>query len=995
MTKLFKNSKSVLSVALALAVLAVSLFTGVVINTEAACASSEGVIDVLAYYPTVEDATAAGSTDRYVDTRLADNGETGDSWDTAIIIDSALELSYLARYAGDETKGKYYKVADGIKGFDMSGGTINLDGTLEENLDAIMAIGKRHDAGETYFQGHFDGNGATVYGLKPKYDEANNIKPSAAGLFAYTKGNVTIKNVGVSLSYLKGKLHAGGIVGVYLLDPNLTNPDTDNALNIESCSVTDCHIETTEGGYFGNGSAGYVMAGTGAIYGGARGYQGNLVTAAPIVVNNCFINLDEAHFVSLAETQAIENGLHGGIGGVAVSNEAKFYNCVVIGITPYSSYNSGVTASTATAHQHTRLAARFANIYTDAVAGSALSMGGGMANNLQNYNGRITQLTAQQMQGAAAIENMDLDWNVWLANPNGYPELRSAHKGATLTDNHNGTHSVTCECGVYGAATGHVFVDGVCECGAEFNCAAKKTIYWGGGTDSTLADHGETGADADNAIIIDSAEELAYLVRDVATRGSVADKYYKIADGIGAIVLQPKAYVDEIMALDSAAAVENYFSDTSKTFIEWAGCEGWEQGSFAGTFDGNGVTIYGLYGDPDSAYGNKGLFSTVDAGATFKNFTIKNAYLHTTLTNFNVGAIACVSSGGEYDKGKGFIWVDRCAVVNSYIRNDCDQWGRSGIMLGVLNESEAAYFDNCFVYGNDAAYGPNDTPMAILGSARNSISPADATNIPEGLETVLASDNLYRSMVRNSIVIGATPYISAANCYRINDKESFVNVYTDAEVENAAANVTYEENQIKKLSAIDGATIAAEAENLDWNNVWFAADMPAFRDAHDDVLSAVPYAEDNYAGHVEACSCGLASSVVKHDYDENYYCPVCEFTCDHMSEAHTNFTPIGGDCLTATSEHGECDCGFSMTYPTGSAPGHAFGEVVQEDPSDCQTQGTAAYKYCPNCEKKYAADADKMAAFDTALSDEDLKLPLGDHTHAVGDNGEHSVHVYM
>ena len=988
MTKLFKNSKSVLSVALALAVLAVSLFTGVVINTEAACASSEGVIEVLAYnYDEPEDG------DRYFDSNLADNGETGADWEHAIIIDSALELSYLTRKAGNETKGKYYKVADGIKGFDMSGGKITLDGTLDDNLDAITTCGKRHEGDSTIsFQGHFDGNGATVYGL---WCEGN---PAAAGLFPYATGNVTIKNVGVSLSYLKAKINAGGIIGVYLLDPNLANPDTDNALNIESCSVTDCHIETTEGGSFGNSSAGWVIAGTGAIYGGARGYLYNVVTAAPIVVNNCFINLDEAHFVSLAETQAIENGLHGGIGGVAVSNEAKFYNCVVIGITPYSSYNSGVTASTATAHQHTRLAARFTNIYTDAVAGSALSMGGGMANNLQNYDGRITQLTAQQMQGAAAIENMDLDWNVWLANPNGYPELRSAHKDAVLNDNHNGTHSVTCACGVYGAPSDHVYVDGICECGAEFNCANKKTLYWNGATDSKLDDNGESGADADNAIIIDSAEELAYLVRDTSVRDytanvvTVEDKYYKIADGIGAIVLQPQAYADEIMALNSADQVKAYFEDTSKTFIEWAGCEGWEQGSFAGTFDGNGVTIYGLYGANADGGGNKGLFSTVDAGATFRNFTIKNAYLHTTKDNFNVGAIACVSSDGSYgDIGDGVVWADRCAVVNSYIRNDCDSYTRSGIMFGTLsgNKGEAAYFDNCLVYGNDAAYGANDTPMAILGCARNGIT--EATNIPEGLETVLSSDNCYRSMVRNSIVIGATPYIAAADYYRVNDKESFVNVYTDAETQNVvrgdSSTVTYEENQIKKLSAIDGATIAAEAENLDWNNVWLAAGVPAFRDAHDDVLSAVPYADDNYAGHTETCSCGLGGLIVKHDYDENYYCPVCEFTCDHRSVAHITTKPIGGDCLTATTALGECDCGFSTTYQVGSAPGHDFGEVVQEDPSDCQTQGTRAYKYCPNCDKKYAADADKMAAFDTALSNEDLKLPLGDHTHAVDDNG--------
>ena len=972
MTKLFKNSKAVLSVALALAVLAVSLFTGVVINTEAACASS-GVISVLKF---------EGEGDsRYYDPVLADTEtETGADWAHAIIIDSAKELSYLTRVAGNETKGKYYKVADGIAGFDMSGGdqnshgAVDLSGTLDDNLDKITGSGKNHNPpAKNFFQGHFDGNGATVYCLW-----ANGYE--AAGLFPYAKGDATIKNVSVTMSYLNAKMHAGGIVGLYLLDTTLADIE-DNGLIIENCSVTDCHIETTEQGFGGDSASGWVCAGTGAIYGGARCYSGSF--DGPVLVNNCFINLDEDHFVSLAETTAAENNIHGGIGGVAVSKGAIFTNCVVIGITPYSSYNSGLT--TGTAHQHTRLAERFGNIYTDAVVGSSVSMGGGMANNFQNYDGRITQLTAQQMQGAAAIENMDLDWNVWLANPNGYPELRAAHKGAVLNDNHNGTHSITCACGVYGAPSDHVFVDGVCECGAEFNCAAKKTIHWDGTIATGFSSTG-SGDSAEDPIIINTAAELAYLVKNATIRDdsagtvTVTDKYYKIADGIGAIVLQPKAYVDEIMALDSAAAVENYFSDTSKTFIEWAGCEGWEQGSFAGTFDGNGVTIYGLYGDPNSTNGNKGLFATVDAGATFRNLTIKNAYLHTTKANFNIGAIACVCSGDGYDNnGFGFVWADRCAVINSYIRNECDSWERSGIMFGYLGYSEAAYIDNCLVYGNDATYGANNSQMAVFGSAKNSMQ--TPYNIPEGLNPVLSGDNMYRSMVRNSIVIGATPYISATAVARVNDPDCFVNVYTDAETTNAAANVTYQENQIKKLSAIDGETIAAEAENLDWNNVWFAAEIPEFRSAHDAELTVVPYAEDNYAGHVESCSCGLASSVVKHSYtitnqgteEATAKCDDCLFVCDHYSDGYNEEEDAGG-CLEAPTIHITCDCGIDITVELDDPNPHDF-EYHAEDPSaNCQTNGTAAYNYCPNCEKKYAADADEYEPFENAIEDADLVL---------------------
>ncbi len=386
-----------------------------------------GVINVLEY-----DQTKPEDNGRYYDPDLADNGETGEDWEHAIIIDSALELSYLARYAGNETKGKYYKVADGISGFDMSGGKINLDGTLEENFDAIINSSKRHDAGETYFQGHFDGNGATVYGLWTKYDEDDGTTPSAAGLFAYAKGDVEIKNINVSLSYLKAKYHAGGIVGAYSFDTAIGAND-GNKLIIEKCSVTDCHIETTAEGTYGYAGTGGIVAGTGAIYGGARCYSGDW--NGEVKVSNCFINLDEAHFVSLGETQLV-NSVHGGIGGVAVSQKATFDNCVVIGIAPYSVYNTEYTPS-GDSHQHTFLKGRFSNIYTTAAVTGVTSGGVSNSAKTQDYTGVMYQISANQIKGADAETNMpNLAWgSVWEIDVNrGYPKFKQAETPKLVND---------------------------------------------------------------------------------------------------------------------------------------------------------------------------------------------------------------------------------------------------------------------------------------------------------------------------------------------------------------------------------------------------------------------------------------------------------------------------------------------------------------------------------------------------------------------------------
>ena len=135
-----------------------------------------------------------GSTSKWYDTVLADNGETGADWANAIIIDTAEEFVYLAKASGNDTIGKYYKVADGIAGFDLSRGNVDYTKGLAANLNAIKAGGKNHAGNTPGFQGHFDGNGVTVYGAWTNHEQ---VSPYA-GLFSCTKNEVTIKNVNVN-----------------------------------------------------------------------------------------------------------------------------------------------------------------------------------------------------------------------------------------------------------------------------------------------------------------------------------------------------------------------------------------------------------------------------------------------------------------------------------------------------------------------------------------------------------------------------------------------------------------------------------------------------------------------------------------------------------------------------------------------------------------------------------------------------------------------------
>ncbi len=969
MNKLFKNSKKVFSFVVAFAILAMSLFTGVVSAAEPV-QTAEGIIDLLVFGTGGNN--LPGSNSPYYDDDVADNDETGDSWENAIIIDSAEEFVYLAKASGNETAGKYYKVADGIAGFDLSKGDLDLDGTLADNLDAIKASGKNHSGNTPGFQGHFDGNGVTVYGAWTNHNEGQ--VGNYAGLFSCTKGDVTIKNVNVRLSYFVAKNAAGGLIGYY------TGAGT-GTLTIENCSVADCHIEAQKTGY---------GSGVGALVGYAQNYSaaGN----GPINVKNCFVNLDENHFISQNEmgtqTDGTLDGVHGGLLGFVVTNydnnkAGNITDCVVIGITPYAT--SSCTANNNV--QHSGVESHFANIYTTEATGK-VAIGGAPSLGERDYTGRVFQLTADQMKGAAAVKNMNLDWSVWMADAEGYPELRIAHKDIEVVDNGDGTHSEVCACGFGGVGVAHIYDDGVCECGAELNCATRKTIYWDGTVASGISER-----DGDT-YIINTVAELAYVLGQSKDNYAVTDgKHFKLADDIGAIVLQSEDKAADIMALDSAAAVKEYF-ESGSSFLEWK-YYGWEQSTFCGDIDFNGVTIYGLYQKSTS---NAGLISNADAGAAVHNLAIKNSYITKGNNNYQIGAVIAITNGTTHGKAKaGVIWLDGIVVANNYIYSEfglehnnstgLDENNRAGVLVGA--SSEAVYVDNCLVYGNDATFGPDRIKMPIYGNVANAI-PAGA-EAPEGLETVYEGEpQLHCNMVRNSIIFDAFPYdttqaagnrFCAPNCY-----ENVLTNEASGEVQFANRNGeptyhTYEDAQLKTVTVADLAT-------AELGDAWINTDTyPELRSFHDEVFTGAPNAQDNYAGHTAACSCGIGGVTEPHTYEVDdaslgmgatYKCTVCDFVCDHRDPNHYEYQDTLADCVTPAGFIVDCECGLHLEEPNeGADPlGHNF-KVHDAVAGDCQTAGTIAYKYCDQCEKNYAADADMYEPFENALAD--LTGELGDH----------------
>ena len=835
----------------------------------ASAVCTDGTTDLLEFGQYLID---AGSTSKWYDTLLADNGETGTQYDP-IIIDTAEEFVYLAKGIPNDTAGKYYKVADGIGAFDLSKGNLSLDGTLAENIDRIKSSGKNHSGGSPGFQGNFDGNGVTIYGAWTNHTEGN--VGMYAGLFSVTRGNVTIKNVNVKFASFTGKNSVGGIVGYHAGDGN-------NNLTIENCSVTDSHLEVTTSGW---------GVGVGGIVGYAENLSSYIDTEdtdsdgdtteviyvnGPVTIKNCLVNLDEEYFISSFEkgtqTDNTLRGIHGGVAGFVSTNALSVSDCIVIGITPYATTSCTIHNDI----QHSGLPHHYTNVYTDSPSG-IVNIGGNYANS--DFTGSVFQLNTSQMKGAASLENMDLDRNIWIADENDYPQLRTTHKNISYVKNDDGTHSESCICGFGGIKTACTYQYGRCTvCEENLTCSSKKTIFW----DGTIADGfiDQSAGTKDDPVIINTASELAYLVisdQTVSTLSDGSTKYFKIADGIGNIVLQEEFFANDITSFTTSAEVKTFFEKYSGWLYPWPN-KGWEQASFCGYLDGNGAKIYGLYQVSNS---NAGLFSSIDAGASIHNLAVMNSYITTTATNYQIGAIAAVGNGVDYGiKANGVVWFDSCIVANCYMRSKVSDGSankRAGIIMGNSYE-EAVVVDNCLVYGNDAYYGDSyQHKIPLIGMARNNIKVGSRR--PDELDDIKIQKNvedtgfdMYYNMIRNTIALGCDIVNTRIHySYRLNEPDCFKNCYTDGVTGTVefsdGLTWTYNDQQVKSTTANDLSDVTI-------GDAWVATQsLPELRSFH--YFWAI---STTYDTHVIYCDCEITAEephVKGAAIQENIVKPTC------------------------------------------------------------------------------------------------------------------------
>lgn len=313
----------------------------------------------------------------------------------------------------------------------------------------------------------------------------------------------------------------------------------------------------------------------------------------------------------------------------------------------------------------------------------------------------------------------------------------------------------------------------------------RNYAVWSGGIASSY-DAG-SGTESD-PYIIKTAEQLAKMVSSGGKNAQGAAAYFAVADGVDAI------YINDVANLSAAQAKDYLMSDV--TVKEWL----YNSQKFVGNFNGNGVTIYGIYNNSESKRG--GLLGTLNTGAMVYNVNLSNCVVISTDNSTYAGVL---SSGTEPN---AMMTVKSVSVSDSYVRG---RW--AGGLIGNATSSTLE-ITNCLVKNVDVDYnGKGITNGGGAGGAGALLSDG-----AWGTATVTITDCL---------TIGSYPVCY----YRPNPQtERFIisDVYTDIKLSDmpdynsisAAAKERFE--TIKTLSTAQLTGTDAPKNNMafDWNRAW-------------------------------------------------------------------------------------------------------------------------------------------------------------------------------
>lgn len=366
--------------------------------------------------------------------------------------------------------------------------------------------------------------------------------------------------------------------------------------------------------------------------------------------------------------------------------------------------------------------------------------------------------------------------------------------------------------------------------------------------------------------------------KDVSTT-SYYSKYYKVADDVESLYINKAENQADIVDLAS-----------SSTCNVWAPTASF----FAGNFDGNGVTIYGMI-----SKNGKGFVNKIDGThAAIKNVHFKAAYVNggdnraavvtTSFGSFGHGYKATADAtqttyfnrmNDPNGEDVNRFLIANIAVTESYIHSnlgtDSDYVATAGGIISLTDTPPWLYVRNCFF----------DGVSSTLTDGVGTTAGANTTSMKAGIATMPSGTSTNRWNISNCISINEYPVSmkTGGDYGRLNANSSggsceISNMYGPV---NAAIDTT----KYPKF----GAVIALETKNayapsdatmLDWANIWNIVDVKFDEDGN--ATRSIPMPIGIFVGEFDSYSQILSDTAyynMQHQYrNDNYFGMYTEYT---------------------------------------------------------------------------------------------------------------------
>jgi len=230
---------------------------------------------------------------------------------------------------------------------------------------------------------------------------------------------------------------------------------------------------------------------------------------------------------------------------------------------------------------------------------------------------------------------------------------------------------------------------------------------------------------------------------------------------------------------------------------------------FAGTFDGQGHTISGLYGTYSTIC--QGLFATVGQGGCVTNLRLLNSYL--TSTTGYLGSIAGRSNGGSFSKIYSNATVK---ATGSYSIDDNRSYigGIAGTAIGTTDGVDDILFSECWFAGKvDSASMRNG---GIVGSVN-----ASGTST----ETMYIQDCLFTGAVISTNMRHGARYGTAGIVGCMTGEDSPLLIKNGIAIDNVDVSGAYDGTKICQFAgALLGATASYASTKVSVENSYVIGD---------------------------------------------------------------------------------------------------------------------------------------------------------------------------